>query len=360
MFPSTEPTIEARATSTRPSRSVRITMISSGEVAERRVQQGRDLRAGGLARLGGGVAQHVGQAGDGDARDHEDHGRIDLGQAQREGREGGGRDRREGDCSRRVKPARGWTALAATVETYPDRRAHPRHQRRRHRVAGAARAGRGAGAAGERHRRRPGHQQTACLALDHAARGGAGGRGRPARRQRRVRRRGDADRLRALRHARPGRRRRPSWSSRGSTWAPTSATTSATRAPSRRPSRASSRGSRRSPSPSARCPAHGSGTPRAARSTTAPSPPSPPAWWTRHPAGAAAGHAAERQRARPAAGPAERRPGDAPRPAHLPHARSSSYPARAAGASTACTTTTRPTTARTAPTSPRSPTAASR
>ena len=58
----TEPMIEARATSIRPSRIVRTTMISSGRLPKVALSSAASARARGRSRLLGGLAEHVGRA----------------------------------------------------------------------------------------------------------------------------------------------------------------------------------------------------------------------------------------------------------------------------------------------------------
>ena len=85
MLPTTEPMIEARATSISPSRTVEHHDDQLGEVAEGGVEQRREPRPGGGSRLLGGLAQHVGERHHADGGGHEDDraGRAGLPQDER-------------------------------------------------------------------------------------------------------------------------------------------------------------------------------------------------------------------------------------------------------------------------------------
>ena len=233
-------------------------MMSSGRLPKLALSSAATLRAGRLARLLGRLAEHVGEAGDGDARHDEDDVGADSRRVEQH------RERRQcadgamATTTRRLNPAPEAPTVAVTPGSTRHRgnvscaRAHPGHERRRRRRLRACTSSRGprarsaTSASWRRPRTRPpwlardqpAHDRSwwtrsSCLAAapptpsrarrPTACASRCSGSHRAARDRR----------LRRQRGRQPGRRRRP------------------TRARSRRPSRASSRASRRSPSRSA-------------------------------------------------------------------------------------------------------------
>ena len=98
-LPITEPMIDARATSSSALADRQDHDDHLGEVPERRVEEGGEPRAGRLAGLLGGDAQHPRQAGHGDAGGDEHHHRRDARDAQ-----GDGADRDQARSPRRCVP----------------------------------------------------------------------------------------------------------------------------------------------------------------------------------------------------------------------------------------------------------------